>query len=239
MPDNAAPLILLTRPRAQAEGFAARCRERLRPVPEILIAPVMEIVPGVDLPDMGGVDGVIFTSVNGVRAFAAACPWRDLRCWCVGDRTAREAVAQGFEARSAAGTVDDLLALILSEAPDGVVVHVHGAHVTGDLVARLVAGGVQAQGIAAYDQRAVAFTGAVLARLDGQQRVLVPLFSPRSAVLVAKGLAGRVGPGWRFPCLSAAAKNALPPGLQAQASVCHAPTGEAMLTALARQLGHW
>jgi len=238
MPDNAAPLILLTRPRAQADRFAADCAARFGDAAAILIAPLIEIVPGAALPDLAGIDGLIFTSENGVRAFAAAPGARHgLPAYCVGDRTAATARDAGLVPHSAGGTADDLVALLLSQRPSGQLLHVHGAHVTGDLAGRLRAGGLQAQGLAAYDQLEQPLAARALAALNGPRVVIAPLFSPRSAMLFARALGGAVPARTALPCLSPAVCAALPAGYRDSATICDAPTGEAMLSEIARQLG--
>ncbi|MBW8734243.1 MAG: uroporphyrinogen-III synthase [Asticcacaulis sp.] len=63
-------------------------------------------------------DAVIFTSRNGVRAFAARSPRRDAPAWCVGDATADAARDAGFDAIvSAEGDVEALFALMKDKAP--------------------------------------------------------------------------------------------------------------------------
>jgi len=64
--------------------------------------------------------------------------------------------------------------------------------------------------------------------------VIVPLFSPRSAALFAAELPD--GATAEPICISVATKAALPLALQSGAGVADAPTGAAMLKALARQL---
>ena len=105
--------LLLTRPRAQSEAFAEALAERLpgrfRPV----ISPLLEIVPLPAPLDLADVQGLIFTSANGVEQFAARTPDRSLPAWCVGDDDRRRGAARaGFAARSADGDVADLAALI-------------------------------------------------------------------------------------------------------------------------------
>jgi uroporphyrinogen-III synthase len=66
------PLLVLTRPRAQSARFAETLTDRVGAAIEVVTAPVMEI----DLLDgpipLDGVGGLVFTSENGVAAFARA-----------------------------------------------------------------------------------------------------------------------------------------------------------------------
>lgn len=233
MPDNAAPILLLTRPRPQAERFAAALRAAGTSA-EVLIAPMQDIVflPVPVLPE----DAVlIFTSENGVRAVGET-GGQGRRAYCVGDRTARAAQDAGFRAVSAHGTADDLTALILGDAPNTPVVHLHGTHVRGGVVERLRTAGLHTEDHAVYDQRPLPLAPDAKAALTSGRRVVVPLFSPRSATLFATDCPQDAQPD--LLCISAATKEALPHPLQRQATVVESPNGDAMLTAVARQLCH-
>jgi len=63
-------------------------------------------------------DAVMFTSRNGVHAFAALSARRDAPTWCVGDATAEAAREAGFDAIvSAEGDVETLFELMKAKAP--------------------------------------------------------------------------------------------------------------------------
>ena len=134
--------ILVTRPRDDAEGFAEKLRARGHAV---LIEPLLDIrhLPGVTV-DLDGVQALLFTSANGVRAFAAASPRRDLGVLAVGDATAAAARAVGFNAvQSAGGNVEDLarLAIAVLRPANGALFHAAGSAIAGDLSGRLEAAG--------------------------------------------------------------------------------------------------
>jgi uroporphyrinogen-III synthase len=233
MPDNATPLILLTRPAAQAERFAGLCRAEFGAKADILIAPMQEIVL-LDLPAIPPEASLIFTSENGVRAFAAGGGGAGHTAYCVGDRTARVAAEAGLKALSAGGAAGDLVELIRRDAPDGPLIHLHGTHVRGEIAERLGTAGFNVVGHVAYDQRSLSLTEEARRALTGPRRVIVPLFSPRSVALFAAELPD--GATAEPICISVATKAALPLALQSGACVADAPTGAAMLKALARQL---
>ena len=102
---------LITRPEEDAAGLAELLTRRGINVvsePLLTIAPVKDA--GVDLND---VQALLFTSANGVRAFAALCPERELLVMTVGDSSARAARALGFSnVASAGGDVTSLAALV-------------------------------------------------------------------------------------------------------------------------------
>jgi len=183
--------VLLTRPAAQGDRFAADLRARFGAVVELVASPLMEpdlLTP--DWPD-GAYSCLILTSETGVEA---AVRLRDLgralpeRAICVGDRTAAVARAAGFDARSAQGDAEALIALILASDDLGPFLHLRGKDARGDIAPRLAAKGRPAAAAVVYDQRAVPLTEPARALLEGDRAVVVPLFSPRSAdLLLAQG----------------------------------------------------
>ena len=162
-----------------------------------------------------------FTSANGVRAFAANSPARDLPVFAVGDVTALAAKAAGFtKIHAAGGDVESLAGHI--GAKNALVgkglLHIAGEHRAGDLVALL-----REQGIAARRQtfyRAVpasALSEAALTAMRNETADLwVSLFSPRTARLFV-ALAEQAGLRNAYghvhaACLSAAVAEAAGPG---------------------------
>src|SRR6185437_8639947 len=80
---------LVTRPRAEAgELAAALARRGIAALVEPLIDIAYRDAPA---PCLGGVQAVVFTSANGVRALARLTPARHARAFAVGDATAARA----------------------------------------------------------------------------------------------------------------------------------------------------
>lgn len=162
-----APVLLLTRPAADsrrfAQGFAGW---------HVVIAPVLEIVAVPhDGARLAGAEVLVFTSAHAVPA---AGPGRGRAAFCVGPRTAAVARAAGFAVTEGPGDAAGLRPMLQGV---GGAVHPHGAHLAADL-------GVP--GIVVYDQRAVALTAQARALLATRgAQVIAPLFSPRSAALLA------------------------------------------------------
>lgn len=130
--------ILVTRPNEDAAPLAARLAAMGH---EAVAAPLLDIhiIAGDEL-DLRGVQAVLFTSANGVRAFAARSDNRALPALCVGDATAREAKALGFDdVKSAAGDVATLAQLTKAERDPraGALLHPAGGKVAGDLAGLL------------------------------------------------------------------------------------------------------
>ena len=101
--------------------------------------------------DLTGVAALAFTSANGVRAFAATTPERDLPVFAVGRGTAAVARAAGFASiRTSNSDVTGLASAIATVANDGLVLHPGAAEPAGNLIDTLDAMGVQASGLVVY-----------------------------------------------------------------------------------------
>lgn len=142
--------VAITRAMPEAEATAARLKAHgAAPV----IAPLLRIEARAFDADVGHAQALLFTSLNGVRAFAAANPARDARVLTVGDVTARAARAAGFaDVRSADGDVAALATLARGtlDPAGGTLVHVGGADLAGDLAGELSAAGFKVERRIAY-----------------------------------------------------------------------------------------
>ncbi|AMJ46055.1 uroporphyrinogen-III synthase [Cereibacter sphaeroides] len=228
------PAVLLTRPEAQGARFAAALAEALGPV-RLVTSPLMVpafLVPAIPLRP----DALIFTSETGVEGYRrlAAPELSDVRrAWCVGNRTARAAEAAGLAAHSAEGDAERLIAAILAADEPGPLLHLRGAESRGEVAPRLAAAGLTAAEAVVYDQRPQPLSSEARALLTDGAPVIAPLFSPRTARLLAQELAriGGTGPPWvaaMSPAVAEAAA-ALP---VARLSVAARPDAEALLQAV-------
>ncbi len=184
--------LLLTRPRTQSERFARETLAALgREIP-VLIAPLIEIVPRALAVDPSPAQALIFTSENGVAGFAGAETRRHWPVWCVGTRTAAAARSVGFaQITTAGGDAEALVAEILTARPAGPLLHLRGQHAAGDIAGWLTAAGLPTTEAVIYDQQARELSAEARALLaDPAAEVLLPLFSPRSTVLLAEAAAG-------------------------------------------------
>lgn len=178
------PIILLTRPLAQSQRFADQ-------IGGALISPLMRpefLSP--DLP-LGDFAAVVLTSETGAEAagrISAAGIALPKRAFCVGNRTAEVARAAGFTASSAAGAADDLLAHTIAVAPVGRLLLLRGQDSVGDLERRLVLAGIETVSLVVYRQIAQSLTDEAIAVLQDPRPVILPIFSPRSARLLADEL---------------------------------------------------
>lgn len=175
--------VLLTRPREDAEPLA----ERLRAMGiEVLIEPLLAVtIDAAAAPDLDGVQAILATSANGVRAFAALSARRDIPLLAVGDATARAAQGAGFHHfESAAGNVETLAALAAARCDParGALLHVAGSRLAGDLGGLLEGRGFAYRRAVLYAAQpaerlsAEAAEALKVGQLDG-----VLFFSPRTA----------------------------------------------------------
>ncbi|MBI1245111.1 MAG: hypothetical protein GC202_08900 [Alphaproteobacteria bacterium] len=180
--------VLVTRPLGEAELFAVALAMRGH---EAVLAPMVTIAPvaGAEV-DLGEAQAILFTSANGVRAFAIARRERDLPAFCVGDATAAAARATGFtNVESASGDVEALATLVRErlKPADGALVHAAGTVVAGDLSGALSADGFEVRRAQLYKAEPAATMPAEAAAEIRAGRIdAVTFFSPRTAEIFAR-----------------------------------------------------
>jgi uroporphyrinogen-III synthase len=156
--------------------------------------------------------------------------------FCVGPRTTETARAAGFAAISADGDVHALAALIRAAHPQGPLLHIRGEDVAGNLTETLTNSGLETHSAILYAQRPCPLSPAAFTLLQAEGPVLVPLFSPRSAQILAQALPPEAkAPLWIVAISPAAATEAqtLTP---ARLAVAPHPDGGNMLQTVLQML---
>lgn len=199
--------VAITRAAPEAEMTAERVRA-LGALP--VMAPLLMIEPRAFETGLEHAQALMFTSSNGVRAFAAASNARTVRVLAVGDATAQAARAAGFtDVRSADGDVASLAALARASLDPraGKLVHVAGAHVAGDLGAMLADAGFEVERRIAYDARAA---GALPAAFAGPVDIVLFHSARAAETFIALGAPGasRLTAVCLSPAVAAAARKA-------------------------------
>ncbi len=226
--------LLVTRPPEDAARFVAALRAAGH---TSVVAPLLEIAVHAETPDLADVQALLFTSANGVRAFAANSGRRDLPVFAVGDRTAEVAHEAGFrDVRSAAGDVEALgeLATAQADPAAGALLHVAGSNRAGDLAGVLQNAGFAVRRAVLYEARPVqalpeaARNALAQGAVDG-----VGFFSPRTArsfvrLVRAAGLS-HTTKGLTAVCLSPAVAEAARDLTWRDVRVAPTPTQEALL----------
>lgn len=226
----ARPTVLLTRPEAASRRFAEAARERFGDLP-VVISPAMRTV--FLSPELPGQDvaGLIFTSENAVTGFCRLSSRRGLPAWCVGERTARVARAEGFEVTAGPGDGEGLAATIIAAPPPGPLLWPHGADMAIDIAKSLESAGIETFSLVVYAQEPLPPSPEAQALLAGAAPVLLPLFSPRSARLVAGWASGCAAPLW-VAAMSPAVAEAIAAPPPDRLVVAERPAADAMLAAL-------
>lgn len=227
------PRVLLTRP-IEASRRLADDLESAGIAVEIW--PLTRIVPlgmGFRLPP--DVQGVLATSANGIRAFAAVTGRRDLPVLCVGAATADVARGLGFAlAFSADGDAAALAALARTSGLRHLF-HPHGRDTAADMAVLIGPGGPRVSAAAVYEAAETGPPPAPVAHaLDAGRITLVTVWSPRNARILARHLAAAGGPAARCPLLAISEAVAAPlreAGLD-DVEVAARPDGGAMRLAI-------
>lgn len=218
------PVVLLTRPAAASARFAQMLAGF-----ETVISPVLQtrfLEPAIDLT---GCDAVVFTSANGVEALAKLTVARDLVAFCVGERTAELARSHGFDAVSAQGTVADLTGLLAERHAGDQVFYARGQDVAHDLGTLLRSHNIRVVDAVVYSQESKGLSSAATKLLKSQAKVLVPLFSPRTATIFASHLQSEMTAPRIGLCLSDQVRANCPDDQFATLAVCAHPDAKSML----------
>lgn len=233
---------LVTRPREDSAALVSALEERGI---EVFVCPMLTIVlnRGPE-PDLSGVQGIVFTSANGVRAFGKVSPRRDLPVFAVGDRTSVAAREAGFGAvASAGGDVDSLVRLVRDRCTpsSGAFLHPAGSEVAGDLAGQLGAAGFAVRRAVLYHaEAATALSPEVVLAISEHLIDLALFYSPRSAATFVS-LARRAGlekacEKIEILCLSKAVAEAADPIMWRAVMVAPHPTQVALLDSLDERL---
>ena len=179
---------LVTRPRAEAVELAEALSRRGIAA---IVEPLLEIrYRREPMPDLAGVQAVLCTSANGVRALARLSPVRGVPLLAVGETTAARARAEAFtEVLSAGGNVDDLARLAAGRLrlDAGPLLHVAGSVVAGDLAGALDQQGFTVERAVLYEACPAPALSAVTVRALAAGTVDFALFfSPRTAAVFAR-----------------------------------------------------
>ncbi len=222
--------ILVTRPLADGREIAARLAERGH---QALLAPLLEprFLDGPE-PELAGVQAILATSANGVRALVRRTARRDIPIFAVGPQTAEEARNTGFaQVRNADGDAAALAQAVAGWAePNGVLLHVCGEDAPGTLAQSLAARGFAVRREVLYGMTAAAdLPGDVRAALQAGALDAVMFFSPKTAGLFISLAHDLPTSGLIAFCISPATAKMLPQSAFAEVHIADRPNQNAML----------
>ena len=225
--------ILITRPETDGKEIATRLAERGH---QALRAPLLtpRFHDGLE-PDLKGVQAILATSANGIRAFVRRSPRRDFSVFAVGPQTAEEARKSGFtEVRNADGDAKALaLAATLWAAKKGILLHVCGEDAPGTLAENLTLRGFKVKRLPLYAiEPATSLPEEARAALEARELDAAMFFSPKSARIFGVLADGLPTEHMTALCISPATAQALSSMPFANIAVAAKPNQAAMLALL-------
>ncbi|MEL6413559.1 MAG: uroporphyrinogen-III synthase [Pseudomonadota bacterium] len=152
-----------------------------------VLAPMLSLVelPETQMPDPSALSGLVFTSANGVRTYAARRSDRHLPAWCVGPATSQAARDEGFKTvHESAGNAVDLAHFIAARTPppENPLLHVANAAAAGSLKETLGSLGYRSIFAPLYEMRpADALPSEVASLLNQNASVITLLHSEKGA----------------------------------------------------------
>ncbi len=171
----------MTRPRAASDRFVAQLPDHIRSQVAVIHSPLLKIEPLGVMVESDDSAGLIFSSANGVNAAALLNVERSLPAYCVGPVTTQAAQAAGWEAQMLGATAEGLLANLLKLKPNSPLLHLRGEHSRGNVAARLTESGLTTREQPIYRQQLLPLSDDASHAAKGDQPIIAPLFSPRTA----------------------------------------------------------
>lgn len=231
--------ILVTRPLEDAEATVAKLKSLGH---EAMAAPLLDIRFIEDARiDLDGVQAILATSANGIRALERATPRRDMRVLAVGPQTAQAARLAGFaNVENAAGNAATLAeaAARWAKPEGGALLHVQGQETQGGLSERLRTLGYDVRSAVLYEAAAVESLPQEAAEaLQAGTLDAIMFYSPRSArvffkCVVNAGIAQTTS-GVSALCISKPTAEGLRPLVFREVLTAARPDQEAMLRLVA------
>jgi uroporphyrinogen-III synthase len=230
--------ILVTRP----EEDATEISQKLHALGHVVVAAPLLKIEFYDGPEivLDGVQAILATSANGVRAIARRTPRRDVPLFAVGPQTEAEARAAGFLSIKNAHGDGATLARATAEwvkPENGILLHAAGAEAPKLLVSELEKSGFTVWREVLYEARAATrLPDAAAQALKSGALDAVMHFSSRSARTFADCVA-REGLGAQCKnlialCISEASAQALSPLHFREIRIAKAPNQQALLELL-------
>ena len=223
--------ILVTRPQEDSREISQTLEAMGH---DVVAAPLLHIqfYDGPEI-SLDGVQAILATSANGIRALVRRTARRDIAVFAVGPQTTQEARAAGFaNVRNADGDSRALAEAVArwTTPAKGVLLHVCGEDAPGTLVESLARQGFAARRETLYAiAPATALPPDARAALIGDAVDAVLFFSPVSAKIFLQVCAGMQTAKLIALCISPATAAVLPPGSFAQVCIAAAPNQAALL----------
>ena len=226
--------VLITRPEEDAAKIAEILRARGH---EGIVAPLLNVRfhDGPEI-SLDGIQAVLATSANGVRALAQRTKRRDVPLFAVGPQTEEEARHHGFGMVRNAGGDSRALAAATSQwasPASGPLLHAKGAEGDGTLASLLKAQGFEVQSAVLYDVATIAALPQGVRGLLADGKIDAALFfSARSARVFGEKAGGFDLSNVIAVCISESAAAALSPIVFREIRMAAKPNQAALLDCL-------
>jgi len=235
--------VLITRPKDQSDALAATLEARGI---KTMIAALLEIEAVMpELPNMAGIQSVLFTSRQAPAPFAKSCREKgfdpnDIKVLAVGAATADAAREAGFgNITPAAGNVEALVkqAQVLFDRKKGPLLYVRGNEISSDIAAILAKSGLVVENFILYNSNmATALPKDVIDAMFVGEIRYVMLYSARTAEalcqLIKQNRLGSACPQIIAICMSAQVAESARAVQWKSVRVAAQPTEEAMIADL-------
>jgi len=207
-----------------------------------LRAPALALQEQMDtpLPTASAISGLVFTSANGVRAYAAHRDDREAAAWCVGPATAEAARQAGFcTIHESAGNAIDLARYIAANSAPAAAPLLHVANVAaaGNLKRELEALGFPIAFAPLYSMRPAArLPQIVLGLIEQEAPAILLIHSAKGAAAFARLLEGNSLQVAALVAISAPASEPLSGLAPNHVYIADSPNEDGLLSALERAL---
>lgn len=187
--------LLLTRPEVQGADLLRDLDARFGPQFRIIRTPLLAprfYAPV--LPD-GPFAALILTSQTGVEGYLRLGAQSDVlprKVFCVGARTASAARAAQLHPLVVTEDAASLIQQIIAMKPAGTLLHLRGRETRGNIRFLLDSSGIDTAEAIIYAQDQQVLTAEAVVALHAAAPVIAPLFSPRTATILA-GEVARIG----------------------------------------------
>ncbi|MCY4305376.1 MAG: uroporphyrinogen-III synthase [Aestuariivita sp.] len=180
------PVLLMTRPVEVAIEFIETLPQEHLTQVKVIFSPLMEIKFRTVSVNRHNLQGVIFTSRNGVKAIGASSNLSKVPAYCVGKKTTELAQKNGWKSTFLGLNAEEFIPNLIKKKPSTPLIHFRGQFTRGKIAEHLTNQGLATTEQIIYDQIVCSLTTDAQDALISGTPIITPLFSPRTAMQFAK-----------------------------------------------------
>ena len=179
-------LLVLTRSHSQSLSFSEALTSSGAALEDIIIDPIVRIVPVTPIKKLKRFKSIILTSSNALKYLPPYLAGSRLPAFCAGKSTTEAATSHGFLARCLGETATDLCnALLQSPLPEPVA-YLCGDHITLDFEEFFRGSKLSVENIICYRQISGKLSRATIRALNENRGSILPVFSQRSGRILCE-----------------------------------------------------